>query len=248
MPDPSSVSSSGTAPTRTPIWKAIHTDIADAVARGQYSVGDKLPTESDLAARFGVNRHTVRRALKELAADGLVHARRGAGVFVTGRPTDYKIGRRTRFTRNIEAQGKVPARSIDVLETRTADPTEAEALHLPKGAQVLVCEGVSLANEEPIAVFRSVFPADRLPGFPEHLEQMKSITRALQAIGIADYTREDTRITARVADATQALKLRIDEGDPLILSIAINHAAEGWPLEYGLAWFVGERVTLQIET
>ena len=69
----------------------------------------KLPTEAALAARFGVNRHTVRHGLASLSDEGLVHARRGAGVFVAADVTEYPIGRRVRFHQNVKAAGKEPA-------------------------------------------------------------------------------------------------------------------------------------------
>ena len=73
---------------RIPIWQSIAQSLQSEIAQGHYAAGDKLPTEAELALRFGVNRHTVRHALADLAQGGLVHARRGAGVFVTIRPTD----------------------------------------------------------------------------------------------------------------------------------------------------------------
>ena len=79
--------------TRTSLWSSIADTLRDEIAQGIFRPADKLPTEAALSARFGVNRHTVRHALAELAKAGTVHARRGAGVFVTAKPTDYQIGR-----------------------------------------------------------------------------------------------------------------------------------------------------------
>ena len=55
----------------TPLWRAIATTLGAEIAAGQYQPGDKLPTEAALAARFGVNRHTLRHALTDLAAQGM---------------------------------------------------------------------------------------------------------------------------------------------------------------------------------
>ncbi|MFN3294181.1 MAG: GntR family transcriptional regulator, partial [Gemmobacter sp.] len=77
---------------RAALWTAIAETLRGEIAQGLYPPGARLPTEAALSARFGVNRHTVRHALAALAQDGTVHARRGAGVFVTARPTDYPLG------------------------------------------------------------------------------------------------------------------------------------------------------------
>lgn len=232
--------------THTPIWKSIATTLTSEIGDGQYVPGDKLPTESNLATRFGVNRHTVRRALGAMADDGLVHARRGAGVFVAQTPTDYPIGRRVRFHQSLRAAGRVPAKEILVLETRTAGPRECEALALTNGDPVHVYEGLSLADGQPIAIFRSVFPADRFPSLLDDLEDTRSVTAALKRHGIDDYTRASTRLTAKEATATQGLHLRITENAPILRTVGINIDQNGRPIEYGHTWFAGDRVTLTV--
>ena len=174
---------------RTPIWKAIATSLRSDIVEGLYSQGKKLPTEAVLAARFGVNRHTVRQALGALADEGIVHARRGAGVFVAMTPTDYPIGRRVRFHQNLTDAGRSPAKKVLLLETRTAHESEAEALQLEIGAMVHVYEGLSLTESQPIALFRSVFPAERLPDLLSHLRNNPSVTEGLAQSGVADFTR-----------------------------------------------------------
>ena len=193
-----------------------------------------------------MNRHTVRHALQSLVQAGLLFSRRGSGVFVMQRPTDYPLGRRVRFHQNITASGRTASRSLSRLETRASDPTEAEALRLQISAAVHVVEGVSLADGQPIAQFRSVFAADRFPELLTHIEANQSVTAALLACGLPDYTRQSTRITARPATAVQAAALRLAEGAPLLLSESVNVDLAGVPVEYGLTWFAGDRVTLTL--
>ncbi len=232
--------------TRSPIWSAIAATLTSDIRGGHYRPGDKLPTEAALAARFGVNRHTVRHALASLAEAGLVHARRGSGVFVTARPTEYRLGQRVRFHQNLLAVGQTPSRRITRAETRAADDEEAEVLHLAPGAMVHVVEGVSLADGHPLAAFRSVFPAARFPGLPELVIREGSITRALGELGLEDYTRRETRLTAQLADPVLALSLMTRPGAAVLQSVAVNVDAGGQPVEYGTTWFAGDRVTLTV--
>lgn len=232
--------------TKTPLWKSIADAVTEDIAQGRYAPGDQLPTEAQLSARFGVNRHTIRRALSEMAEHGLVQSRRGAGVFVRQKPTDYPIGARVRFHQNIRAAGRLPSREVLTQETRAADAEEAEALRLPTGAPVHVSQGRSLVDATPVAYFTSVFPAALLPNLPADLARTKSVTRALKAGGIADYTRASTRITAELASATLALHLHCREGDPLLRTVSISLSPDGTPVEYGRTWFSGDRVTLTI--
>lgn len=232
---------------RTPIWKSIAIALTDDIAQGRYETGGKLPAEAQLSARFGVNRHTVRRALAEMAEQGLVHARRGAGVFVAAKPTDYPIGKRVRFHQNLAREGRNPAKQILALETRIATAREVNALQLDPGDKVHIYDGLSLADGQPIALFQSVFPAERFPGIPDALQEQKSVTAALQQFGVEDYTRVETRITAKLATATQALHLKIAEGSPILRTIGINADPAGRPVEFGRTWFAGDRVTLTVD-
>lgn len=228
------------------LWSAIAVTLSEEIGLGHYRPGDKLPTEAMLAARFGVNRHTVRHALSDLSARGLVHSRRGAGVFVTQRPTDYPIGRRVRFHGNILASGQTPSRRISRTETRPSDADEARALRLQAGAMVHVVEGVSLADGQPIATFRSIFPAARFPTLLGAVQKTGSITEALAEAGLSDYTRAETRLTATLADPVLAAALSIRAGAPVMRSVAVNIDQARLPVELGTTWFAGERVTLTV--
>lgn len=228
------------------LFATIAETLRGEIASGLYPPGAKLPTEAALAARFGVNRHTVRHALAALAEAGTVHARRGAGVFVTARPTDYPLGRRVRFHQNIAASGRSPSRWISRVETLPASTEEATALRLRPGTQVHIIEGTSLADGQPLAVFRSVFPAVRFPGLPGAIKARGSITAALGDCGLSDYTRAETRLTARLADPVLALALQVRSQAPILQSVALNIDMAGLPVEYGTTWFAGDRVTLTV--
>ncbi len=233
---------------REALWSAIAATLRGEIAEGAYAPGARLPTEAELSARFGVNRHTLRRALADLAEAGVVVPRRGSGVFVASRPTDYRLGRRVRFHQNVSDSGRTPSRRITRLETRPAKPEEAAALGLTEGAAVHVVEGVSLADGMPLAAFRSVFPAARFPDLLAAMEGQSSVTVALRACGLADYTRKDTRLTAKLADPVLALALQAQPGVPVLRSVALNVDAGGQPVEFGATWFAGDRVTLTVSS
>ncbi len=235
------------SPKRTPVWQSIANALRGDIAEARYVQGDKLPTEAALSKRFGVNRHTVRHALSQLVGEGLVHTRRGAGAFVAAHPTDYAIGKRVRFHENLLAAGRHPEKRMLQIETRLADASEAAALQIAEGAQVCVYHGLSLADGQPIALFESVFPADRLPGIAQALEQHPGVTDALADVGVTDYTRASTRLTAMLADQIHAMHLQLREGDPLLKSTGVNVDGTGIPVEFGRTFFAGDRVTLTLD-
>ena len=236
-----------TAPGAPALWQSIHDTLADEIGGGRYAPGAKLPTEAELARRFSVNRHTVRRALAALAEAGRIHVRRGAGAFVTQARLDYAIGPRTRFSQNLTAAGHTPERQLLRIETLAADATELRFLRLPKGAEVHVTESISLADGIPVTYSRMAFPAARLPGLPQALRAAPSITAALARCGVADYHRLWTRLTAERPGAMIARHLRMPETSPVLRSESLDTDAAGKPVEYGISCFYSERVQLVVD-
>ena len=151
-----------------------------------------------------------------------------------------------RFHQSLEAAGQTPSKEILRLETVTAGAREAGVLDLRPGDRVHVWEGIGFADGVPVTLFHSWFPAERLPGLTEHLAGIRSVTAALAAEGVADYTRRSTELTAERAGPLQARHLRLAEGAPLLCSVSVNVDPAGRPVEYGRTWFAGERVTVVI--
>jgi len=235
-------------PKAPALWQQILDTLRHEIAQGAFPAGARLPTEHDLAQRFDVNRHTVRRALQALSGEGLVQSRRGAGVFVRMAPVPYTIGRRTRFRQNLLSAGRTPSRKLLHLGQQAASVSEAQALGLDPGAPLHVMEAVSLANDLPVSLARSYFCATRFPQLGAALRSTGSVTDALSEHGVSDYIRHSTRLTGQTADALQARHLQISTGDALILAESVNVDDTGTPVEYGRTLFVGTRVELVLET
>ena len=96
--------------------------------RARLKPGTRLPTEAELSAQFGVNRHTVRRALEELSRDGLVRVEQGRGSFVAEDVLDYNVEARTRFSEWIRKHNKEPSGIIRQLREIPADQRVAAGL------------------------------------------------------------------------------------------------------------------------
>ena len=142
------------------------------------------------------------------------------------------------------ATGRTPSRQILRQETRAADPGEAAALRLAAGALVQVVEGLSLADGTPLAKFRAIFPVARFPDLLAAMSRHGSVTAALAACGLSDYTRQESRLTAKHADPVLALALQVAPGAPVLRSVAVNVDAAGVAVEHGTTWFAGDRVSL----
>ena len=91
------------------LWRQIAETLEKDIKEQVFEPGQKLPTEAELAERFAVNRHTVRRGIAFLEQEGVIRVEQGRGTFVQERMVDYRLGKRTRFTENIQAQSRIPS-------------------------------------------------------------------------------------------------------------------------------------------
>lgn len=229
-------------------WRQIADEIGADIAGGRLMPGAQLPTESQLARRFAVNRHTVRRGLAELAARGLVRATQGRGTFVEQAPIPYAIGSRTRFSEIVSRAGREAGGRLLAAASVAADARVAAALGLTAGAAVLRIDTVRLADGTPITSGSSFFPLPRFARLAEAYDAEGSTTRALAACGVADYRRLETRISARPAAAEEAALLDLVPGRLLLAVDSLNVDAEGRPIQFTRALFSADRAELVVES
>lgn len=228
-------------------WRQIADGIASDLAEGRLSPGERLPTETQLAERFGVNRHTVRRALAVLASRGLVRATQGRGTFVEPEPLAYPIGPRTRFSDNVSRAGREAWGDLISSHEVPADKPLAEALGLGSGEPVLELITVHKADGVPISMARTCLPLPRFAGLDRIYAETGSLTRAYAELGLEDYIRLSTRIGARIAGAEEAHLLDLAPGRVLLVVDSVNVDPEGRRIQATRSHFVADRVELVVE-
>lgn len=229
-------------------WRQIADALEGEIANGDLAPGTQLPTEAALATRFSVNRHTVRRALATLAERGLVRASQGRGTFVEAAPLAYPIGRRTRFSEIVTGAGREPWGDLISHREIAATHEGAAMLAVPEGAPLLELLTVHRADGVPLSTARTWLPLPRFSGFAGAYAASGSITRALAACGVPDYTRASTRIRARLADAAEAARLDLTPGRVVIVVSSVNVDGAGIPVQANRAVFAADRVEVVVGT
>jgi GntR family phosphonate transport system transcriptional regulator len=226
------------------LWRQIVDSLSADIEAGRLKAGDQLPTEPELAERFKVNRHTVRRAMAVLSERGVLEIEQGRGTFVRQSTISYMLGRRTRFSANLYAQGRGPSHQLLTAEMGTASSHVAAELDLPEGAPVICIETLSVADGTPLSYGLHEFPLPRFAGIDEAYRRLGSLTDALLEFGVSDYTRRVTRLIARMPTDKEALHLAQSTGSPVLQSEAVNVDAEGRPTHHSVAVFAGDRVQM----
>src|SRR4051794_32541903 len=161
------------------LWRQIANRLRQDIADGASRPGAQLPTEAEMSIRFGVNRHTVRRALEDLQRDGLVRVEQGRGSFVAEDVLDYAVEARTRFSQWIRRHNKEPSGRVLRLQDISAEPRVARGLGIRANSRVVVLERLGLADDRPVSLTRHYFPTGRLKGIEDALRTTPSITEAL---------------------------------------------------------------------
>jgi GntR family phosphonate transport system transcriptional regulator len=235
-------------PAGVTLWRRIADEIERAIVRGEFAKGERLPGEVDIAARFDVNRHTVRRALAELAERGLVRASRGSGTFVDGTRLPYPIRSRTRFSEIVSAAGREAGGRLVGHGNESATADIAQRLALAPGSEVTRLEIVRSADRVPICASTAWLPAAQFPDLVRRYRANRSMTETFAQFGISEYRRQRTRISACLADAVDAARLSLPVGSPLVVLDSIDVTPDGRPVLTARARFVADRVELTVES
>jgi GntR family transcriptional regulator, phosphonate transport system regulatory protein len=229
-------------------WRRIADDLEQAIALGAHAAGDRLPGEVEIAVRFGVNRHTVRRALAELTVRGLVRAERGSGTYVERSRLAYPIGARTRFSEIVGSAGRDPGGRLIGHGREPATPEIAKQLGLKAGDAVVRLEILRSADRVPICSTTSWLPAARAPDAARVFRATRSITATLAHFGIKDYRRQSTRIAAATVDALDAERLHLVPGRAVLIVDSVNITMSGTPILTSRARFAADRVEILVES
>lgn len=229
------------------LWRQIASHLQEDIGSGRYLPGGRLPTEAELSHHFEVNRHTVRRALEELSRSGLVRIEQGRGSFVAEDMLEYSVEPRTRFSEWIKRNNKEPSGRVLQLKETVADTQVATGLGIRAGGRVVLLERLGFADDQPVSLTSHYFPTARLRGMLDALRASPRITEALHSVGVADYLRQLTRVTARLPTASEAELLRMARNRPLLLTENINVDRAGQVVEFAIGHYPTPRVQIVFE-
>ena len=233
--------------TGTALWRQIAERLERDILSGNRQPGERLPTELQMADEFGVNRHTVRRAVAALAEQGLVRIEQGRGTFVQESVIDYRVKKRTRFSENMLGHRREPSGRILAIREEPAEEAVAKALEIRKGTMVIVVERIGEVDGRPLSVASHYYPKARFPTLAEVMRDTGSITGTMERLGVGDYTRKVTKVTARAARAADARLLQQSPNKPILMTEGINIDATGRPVEYSVARWASDRVQMVFE-
>ncbi|PKO47620.1 MAG: phosphonate metabolism transcriptional regulator PhnF [Betaproteobacteria bacterium HGW-Betaproteobacteria-22] len=230
--------------------EAVYSQIARSLLAeiGQlYRLGEYLPSEAELAARFGVNRHTVRRAIDEIVHAGVVERQHGKGTRVLDAAMDYALGERTRFTEQLEAEGMSATTRILRKLVIPAHGGVAARLKLKEGASVVWMETLRLVDERPYCLISHFLPEVY---FSDALEAYAggSLHAYISTRYQVNLRRSESLVTASMPLGDDARLLNMPQHQAVlrVKSVNVNAEKPEIPMEYALTRFRADRIQLRI--
>jgi GntR family transcriptional regulator len=224
-----------------PLYHQVYLVLRENIRNGVYDAG-AVPTEAELCAIFGVSRITVKRAMHELAKEGLVVRQRGRGTFVAeaSRRPSAERDPLNDLLRNVMAIGaSTEMKRLDGgIVPAPADV--APKLNCPPGTPVYLFNQIRLRQGEPIGLIRAYVPRDVADRLSDRDTSAQPVLAQLQRAGVA-VARAEQAITASIADPTTAAALAVDVGAPLIRLTRQVFDARDRPVEWMTALYRADR-------
>jgi GntR family transcriptional regulator len=224
-----------------PLYTQIAESLLDQIESGKLAPGSRLAPERELSQTLGVNRMTLRQALRVLETQGLLIRRQGHGTYIAEQKIERQAGTLISFTRGMERRGHKPGAKVLAFTERPVEASVAVHLKLPVSAPVYEIHRLRLVNQEPVLLERFTIPANAFPNLACH----DLATRSLYEIMETEYgvvvSKARQSLEPVVATEYEAELLGIKPGAALMLEHRLSFDKADRPVEYSKDLFRGDR-------
>ncbi len=212
------------------VAKVLEAEIRGGLARGQY-----LPSEAELAQRFAINRHTVRRAIDELVLAGLLLRQHGKGTMVVDSRIEYSLRSRARFSETLEELGLRSTCRLLATHRLVADATLAARIGVAAGTPLIGLDTLRCIEDDPVSCISHYLVAALVPGIDEHFAG-GSVHACIEKHFGLRIRRKQSLVGATLPGRNEASLLRCSRHLPLIV-VRSNNVLEdsGEVIEYSVS-------------
>ena len=227
-------------PQKSPLYSRVETVLASEIAEGALKIGDQLPTEDSLVARFGVSRITIRRAIQNLVNRSLVEIRRGKGTFVAAPKITQELTELSGFVEDMHAVGRKPTARVIGKETVAADATVASQLALTKGERVVRIRRVRLADGIPLSFDETFLPLKIGKKIITNDLKVEPIFSLLERKYDVPLIEAEYKLDAVAAGSEVAAALKIEQRSPVFRIERTSYSTGGRPVDYERLHYRGD--------
>lgn len=227
----------GERPAARPLYLQVKDHLIRRVLAGDWGPGEMLPSEMKLAGEYGLSQGTVRRAIEEMAVEGLVTRGSGRGTFVASHKGDYKPFRFSRF--HLPSGDSLAGGEVRYLASsrRKADARVASVLQVDAGAGVARIVRVRCHEGRPLLLDTMYLSRDLCPNAERLIPQQRpnSLYLALEQTYNLLIVRVDERLRSRLARKEEATWLGMAAGEPVLEVERTAYSLGGEPVEWRIS-------------
>ena len=227
-----------------PTYKRIQNVIRRRIETGKLMPGDVVDSERELAKMHKVSLMTARHALADLAREGIVERRRGAGTYVA--PPKIHFNKLMSYTEQMASRGLVAQSQIVSSGVLDDTPDIAARLSLSAASHLTMIERVRKAGDEPFALESCYLSAQEFPGLIAALLERGSLFSTLENRYGVELAYADEEIDVTAADLKTAELLAVPRGSPLLRMRQLIYTNKGKAIIYVLGLYRSGRHTLLI--
>jgi DNA-binding GntR family transcriptional regulator len=207
--------------------------------------GAALPSERELADRYGLARMTVRSEIERLTAEGLVYRLQGRGTFVS-EPRVAQAGALSSFTEDMVARGLKPGSVVLSAEAAEADGFLAATLELAPGDPVFRLDRLRTADGDPVAIEQAFLPLQRYEGIEAVDFSQASLFEVLAERFGVHLRDARQRAVAAAIGPDEAELLGVPEGEPGLRFHTVAWDSDGVPAYYAASLYRGDRYEIEM--
>lgn len=228
-----------------PAYKNVYSTLKQEIRDGEYKIGQLLPPEHMLEARFGISRTTVRRALELLSREGYVDSQQGRGTMVLDFSTVQRLNMLTSISETLKNKGfEVSTKSMHIDRIK-AGVKIADALKIKEDEFVVRIQRVQCSQGQPIAIMTNYLIEDIAPGIEQYTGTFASLYDFLENKYNVVLTNAIENLSACVADFSESHLLEVPIGSALLVSKRITYS-HNKPVEYAILKILGDKYEYSI--
>lgn len=228
-----------------PLYTQIRKSLRDDIVNKVLAPGQKIPSEDELAVKFGVSRMTVRQGISDLIDEGLLYRRHGVGTFVAQPHFERDHSRLTNFVESAKAEEIDISIRLLIADILPAKLKVAQSLALNEGDLVVRVKTLRYTTGLPITVHDAYVPYKLFPQLLQEDLEARHLWDIFELYGCR-VKRAVQRLEAREADEEIAGLLDIDEGFPILYKERTVYLDDGTPVEFTYCYNRGDRYTLTV--
>ncbi|MCK1159152.1 GntR family transcriptional regulator [Streptococcus uberis] len=228
-----------------PAYIKIHDAIKKDIDEGVWLIGDRLPSERDLADHFEVSRMTLRQAVTLLVEEGILERRVGSGTYVASHRVRDKMRGTTSFTEIVHSQGKTPSSKLISYQRQLASDTEIKELQLEPSDYVIRMERIRYADNVSL-VFEVASIPEKFIKDMKRDEITEHFFKTLVSHGF-EIGKSRQTIYAKTASERVASYLSVSRGHAILALTQVSYFSNGNPFEYVRSQYVGDRFEFYLE-